>query len=40
MSNTTYTTEGGIRIEKRVTPLEADHALNKVYQYIDTHKGA
>ena len=39
MSNTTYTTAGGICIEKRVTPLETKHALDKVYQYIDTHKG-
>ena len=40
MNNSTFTTQGGIEIEKAITPLEADSALNKIYQYIDTHKGA
>ena len=40
MTSTTFTTEGGIRIEKSMTPLDEQHALNKIYQYIDTHKGA
>ena len=40
MNNSTFTTQGGIKIEKAITPLEADSALNKIYQYIDTHKGA
>ncbi len=40
MNNSTFTTQGGIKIEKAITPLEADSALNKIFQYIDTHKGA
>ncbi|GIT02809.1 MAG: hypothetical protein CM1200mP28_00680 [Deltaproteobacteria bacterium] len=40
MNNSNFTTQGGIEIEKAITPLEADSALNKIYQYIDTHKGA
>ena len=40
MNNSIFTTEGGIEIEKAITPLEADSALNKIYQYIDSHKGA
>ena len=39
MNNSNFTTQGGIEIEKAITPLEADSALNKIYQYIDTHKG-
>ncbi len=40
MKNSNFTTQGGIKIEKAITPLDADSALNKIYQYIDTHKGA
>ena len=38
MNNSTFTTEGGIKIEKAITPLDAEHALDKIYQYIDTKK--
>ena len=38
MNNSTFTTQGGVKIEKGVTPLNAEHALNKIYQYIDTKK--
>jgi len=40
MNNSTFTTQGGIKIEKSITPLDAEHALDKIYQYIDTKKGA
>ncbi len=40
MNNSTFTTQGGVKVEKAITPLDADHALNKIFQYIDTHKGA
>jgi len=40
MNNSTFTTQGGIKIEKSITPLYAEHALDKIYQYIDTKKGA
>ncbi len=40
MSHATFTTSGGIRVEKTTTPLDEQHALDQVYQYIDTHKGA
>ena len=38
MNNSTFTTQGGIKIEKSITPLDAEHALDKIYQYIDTKK--
>ena len=28
MNNSTFTTEGGIKIEKAITPLDAEHALD------------
>ena len=40
MNNSTFTTQGGVKIEKSITPLDAEHALDKIYQYIDTKKGA
>jgi len=40
MKNSSFTTMGGIKIEKAVTPLNADQALNKIFQYIDVKKGA
>jgi anthranilate synthase len=40
MNNSTFTTQGGIKIEKAITPLDAEHALDKIYQYIDIKKGA
>jgi len=40
MKNSTFTTIGGIKIEKAVTPLNASQALNKIFQYIDIKKGA
>ena len=40
MKNSNFTTRGGIKIEKGVTPLKAEYALDKVYQYIDIKKGA
>ena len=40
MNNSTFTTQGGIKIEKSITLLDAEHALDKIYQYIDTKKGA
>ena len=40
MKNSKFTTQGGIKIEKSITPLDAEHALNKIHQYIDIKKGA
>ena len=40
MNNSTFVTKGGIKIEKSITPLKADQALNKIFQYIDIKKGA
>ena len=40
MNNSTFITQGGIKIEKSITPLDDKHALDKIYQYIDTKKGA
>ena len=40
MNNSTFTTQGGVKIEKGITSLNAEHALDKIYQYIDTKKGA
>ncbi|MBC8257991.1 MAG: anthranilate synthase component I [SAR324 cluster bacterium] len=40
MNNSIFTTDGGVKIEKSITPLDSSHALDKIYQYIDTHKGA
>ncbi|MEE3122849.1 MAG: anthranilate synthase component I [SAR324 cluster bacterium] len=40
MTSTSFTTEGGVCIEKSMTPLNDKQALDKIYQYIDTHKGA
>ena len=40
MNNSTFTTQGGVKIEKVITSLNAEHALDKIYQYIDTKKGA
>ena len=38
MKNSTFVTKGGIKIEKSITPLKSDQALNKIYQYIDLKK--
>ena len=40
MTSTRFTTSGGVNIEKSMTPLDDKQALDKIYQYIDTHKGA
>jgi len=40
MNNSTFTTQGGVKIEKGITSLDVEHALDKIYQYIDTKKGA
>jgi anthranilate synthase len=40
MSHLTFTTAGGVQIEKVTTPLDDRHALDQIHQYIDTHKGA
>ena len=40
MKNSSFTTKGGIKIDKSMTPLNADFALDKIYQYIDVKKGA
>ena len=40
MTSTRVTTSGGVNIEKSMTPLDDKQALDKIYQYIDTHKGA
>ena len=40
MTSTRFTTSGGVYIEKSMTPLDDKQALDKIYQYIDTHKGA
>ena len=40
MTSTRFTTSGGVNIEKSMTPLDDQQALDKIYQYIDTHKGA
>ena len=37
MKNSKFTTKGGISIEKSITPLKADNALNKILQYIDPY---
>ncbi len=40
MNDSKFITKGGIKIEKSITPLIAENALNKIYQYIDSKKGA
>ena len=40
MTSTRFITSGGVNIEKSMTPLDDKQALDKIYQYIDTHKGA
>ena len=40
MTSTSFITEGGVCIEKSMTPLNDKQALDKIFQYIDTHKGA
>ena len=40
MNNSTFLTKGGIEIEKSITPLKVENALNKIFQYIDVKKGA
>ena len=40
MTSTRFTTSGGVNIEKSMTPLDDQQALDKIYQYIDTHNGA
>ena len=40
MTYKTFLTNGGINIEKSITPLDDKQALDKIFQYIDTHKGA
>ena len=40
MTSTRFTPSGGVNIEKSMTPLDDKQALDQIYQYIDTHKGA
>ena len=40
MTSTSFTTAGGVCIEKSMTPINDKQALDKIFQYIDTHKGA